>query len=96
MPLRVDFEPGMAFSSYSGFANNAPVAGGNCAGVAFNGCYSENGMVVGIVQDTSNPTAHLHRNGNSTIAALGYHSDSSGIYMRALNSKAFTLKFHGF
>ena len=89
--VTVDFGPGMAFSSYSGFANNAPVAGGNCAGVAFNSCYNENGMVVGIVQDTSNPTAHLHRNGNSTTAGLGYHSDSSGIYIRALNSKAFTL-----
>ncbi len=90
--VTVDFEPGMTYSSYSGFANNAPVAGGNCAGVAFNGCYNENGMVVGIVQDVSNPTAHLHRNGNTTTAGLGYHSDSSGIYIRALNSKAFTLK----
>jgi Protein of unknown function (DUF3570) len=82
---------GMQLGSYAGFANNAPIAGGNCAGVLFAGCFNESGMAIGTAQDTSNPIAHLHRNGDATAAALGYHADSSGIYIRALNSKAFTL-----
>lgn len=87
----INFNPGMNSSSYSGFANNAAVAGGNCAGSGSTGCYYEDGMVVGIVQDTSNPIAHLHRNGSSANRMLGYHSDSSGIYIRAQDSSAFSL-----
>lgn len=82
---------GMNFSSYAGPANIDPVALGNCSGAGSSGCYYEDGMAVGIVQDTSNPIAHLHRIGSKTSAQLGYHSDSAGIYIRAQDSSAFSL-----
>ncbi len=87
--------PGMTLSAYAGFANNAPIAGGKCAGTGSAGCYYEDGLVLGIVQDTSDPVSHLHRAGTTTGAnqdtSLKYHSDSSGIYIRALDSTAFSL-----
>ncbi len=87
----INFNPGMNFSSYAGFANNAPAADGKCLGANSAGCFYEDGMVAGIVQDTSNPTAHLHRVGSTANRLLGYHSDSSGIYIRAQDSSAFSL-----
>lgn len=86
----IDFT-GMIQSSLAGKANITPQANGNCVGTGNNGCYLEDGMVVGIVEDTSNITAHVHRNGTSSAASLGYHSDSSGIYIRAQDSTAFSL-----
>jgi hypothetical protein len=87
--------PGMLFSAYSGFANNAPIADGKCAGTGSAGCYYEDGLVLGIVQDTSNAVSHLHRGGTTTGAtqdtSVLYHSDSSGVYVRALDSTAFSL-----
>ena len=87
--------PGMNFSAYSGFANNAPIAGGKCAGTGAAGCYYEDGLALGIVQDTSDGIAHLHRGGTTTgtdqNTSLMYHSDSSGVYVRALDSTAFSL-----
>ena len=88
--MTIDFNTGMTSASYAGFANNAPIADGHCAGSGPNGCYEQNGMVVGIVKDTSNPIAHLHRVPGAD-KALSYHSDSSGIYIRSLDSKAFSL-----
>ena len=88
--VTIDFQ-GMTFSSYAGKANLAPVAGGNCPGLASAGCYYEDGMAIGIVEDTSNPIAHLHRNGGASNRLLGYHSDSTGIYVRAVNGSAFSL-----
>ena len=91
---------GMTFSAYSGFANNAPIAGGSCSGIGASGCYYEDGMVVGIVQDTSDVISHLHRGGTTMgltqDTSLKYHSDSSGVYVRALNSQAFSLQSMGF
>ena len=78
-------------SSYSGFANNAPIAGGNCNGSLTTDCIYQNGMVVGTIEDTSNANAHLHRVGVASNRALGYHSDSSGIYVRVQDSTAFSL-----
>ncbi|WP_434112883.1 VPLPA-CTERM sorting domain-containing protein [Methylocaldum sp. GT1TLB] len=89
--VTIDFQ-GMTFSSYAGKPNLAPVAGGNCAGTGGNGCYYEDGIALGIVEDTSNPIAHLHRNGGASNRLLGYHSDSTGIYVRAQDSTAFSLK----
>ncbi len=92
--------PGMTSSAYSGFANNAPIAGGLCAGTGAAGCYYEDGLVLGIVQDTSDPISHLHRGGTTTgltqDTTLKYHSDSSGVYVRALDSTAFSLTSMGF
>ena len=90
-PAVIDFNTGMTQSSYGGFANVAPIAGGACPGSGSSGCFYQNGMVVGIVQDSSNPTAHLHRAGTAADRKLSYHADSSGIYIRSLDSKAFSL-----
>ncbi len=90
-PAIIDFNTGMNLSSYAGFANNAPIADGKCAGSGSSDCFYQNGMVVGIVQDSSNPIAHLHRAGTAENRMLQYHSDSSGIYIRSQDSKAFSL-----
>ncbi|UOA07442.1 DUF3570 domain-containing protein [Methylobacter sp. S3L5C] len=89
--VTIDFNTGMSLSSYAGFANTSPIAGGGCPGSGSSGCYNQNGMVVGIVEDTSNPIAHLHRAGTVADRSLQYHSDSSGIYIRSQDSKAFSL-----
>ncbi|MDO8844315.1 MAG: hypothetical protein Q7U98_12070 [Methylicorpusculum sp.] len=81
----------MGLASYAGFANNTPIAGGNCAGAGAQGCIYQNNMVIGIIEDSSNSTAHLHRAGNAGNRALSYHADSPGIYMRALDGSAFSL-----
>jgi len=89
-PVTLNFQ-GMTFSSIAGKSNLAPLADGGCAGLGTAGCYYESGMVVGIVDDPSNPIAHLHRNGGAGNRLLGYHSDSSGIYVRAQDGAAFSL-----
>ncbi|HMM75145.1 MAG TPA: DUF3570 domain-containing protein [Gammaproteobacteria bacterium] len=89
-PVSLDFQ-GMALGSYAGAANATPVAGGACPGLGALGCYGEDGMVIGIVADATNPIAHLHRVGPAANRALGYHADSSGIYVRALDGAAFNL-----
>jgi len=90
-PVTLTFQ-GLAFSSIAGPGNVAPVAGGNCPGNAAAGCYYEGGMAVGIVADSSNPIAHLHRTGPVGDRRLAYHADSSGIHLRALDSSAFSLE----
>lgn len=87
-PTTINFSPGMNDSFYSGFANIAPGEDGICAG---NACFYEDGMAVGIVKDTSNDDAHIHRVGSAGNRKMGYHSDSSGIYIRAQDSSAFSL-----
>ncbi|WP_262965539.1 hypothetical protein [Methylobacter psychrophilus] len=82
---------GMTQSAYAGFANVAPQAGGFTAGTNSAGAYYEDGLVVGIVEDTSNGIAHVHRGGAATNRSVMYHSDSSGLYIRALDSTAFSL-----
>ncbi len=89
-PVALDFQE-ILFASYAGKPNLAPVAGGNCPGLGSSGCYYEGGMAVGIVNDTSNPGAHVHRNGGAANRLLGYHADSSGIYIRAVDGSAFSL-----
>jgi len=83
----------MTLASYAGFANNAFGASGDCAGSGTEGCYKEDGFVVGIVQDSSNKTAHVHRGSGENLQdrALQYHADSTGIYIRALKGQAFSL-----
>lgn len=87
----LDFNPGMTFSAYAGFANNAPLADGSCVGTGAAGCFNDAGLVLGIVQDTSDPIAHVHRAGTSSDRSLMYHGDSSGIYIRAQDSTMFSL-----
>lgn len=66
---------------------------GSCVHEGSQGCYYEDGLVLGIVQDTSDTVSHLHREGTSAgpNTSLKYHSDSSGVYVRALDSTMFSL-----
>lgn len=61
--------------------------GGFCPGGA--GCYQQNGIVVGTISDPLNPDGHLHRQGTIADREIQYHADSSGIYIRELDGKAF-------
>lgn len=93
-PVTIDFSAMNAptgFSSYAGKANLAPAAGGLCSGTGLQGCYYEDGVAIGIVNDSSNPVAHLHRAGSVADRELQYHADSTGIYLRALDGSAFGL-----
>jgi len=91
---------GMNSSAYSGKANIAPVAGGYTPGdnavIGVTAAYYEDGLVMGIVGDTSNSVAHIHRGGTAANRSVMYHSDSSGIYIRALDSTAFSLTSFNF
>lgn len=87
----IDFNTGFILSSYAGHANIAPLASGNCPGVNSAGCFYEDGFAIGIVSDPSNPSAHFHRAGPTTDRELAYHSDTSGVYIRAVDGSAFAL-----
>jgi hypothetical protein len=59
--------------------------------------YTEDGMSIGVVEDPLAAGAHLHKDVEGTNNLLAYHSDSSGIYMRATDSSAFSvwsMQFH--
>lgn len=94
------------FSSYKGKGNIAPAAdpspapvAANCTGSGPSGCYTEQGVTFGIVNDTSefgSTESHLHRVDVLGGRRLGYDSDSSGIYIRTLDSTAFSLSSMGF
>lgn len=70
----------------------------NLAGASVTGMYTEDGMRIGVVNDPLDVISHLHRlEGTATGKQLQYHSDSSGIYMRASDDTAFSLwsmEFH--
>lgn len=91
----VDFTK-LGFTSFFGHANQTPIvsstaSNGYCPSGA--NCYYEDGMAVGIVYD-SGPNgggAHLHSSGSAASRQVSYHSDSSGIYIRAKDSSAFSL-----
>ncbi len=67
----------------------------NLAGSAGNtSTYLEDGFRVGIANDPLDTISHLHRHISSidtTNIQLQYHSDSSGIYIRAADDSAFSL-----
>ncbi|MDD2758901.1 MAG: DUF3570 domain-containing protein, partial [Methylomonas sp.] len=92
--VTIDFPTSlMTLASYGGSANDPASAGGKCSGSGLAGCYEEDGFVVGIVADSSNSTAHLHKAAGSDLKdkALEHHADSTGIYLRALSGAAFSL-----
>jgi hypothetical protein len=82
---------GLILTGYSGSANVLPEANGRCAGSGPTDCYYEDGLVVGIVKEATDNGAHLHGLGSSTNRRVGYESDSTGIYIRAQDSSAFSL-----
>ena len=73
----------------AGKANLVPAAGGNCPDAGSAGCYYEGSFAVGLVNDTSNLFSHLHK--PPGVGQLQYHSDSNGVYIRALDSSPFSL-----
>lgn len=82
----------MRYSAYAGDANVQPLASGNCPGQGQSGCYYQNGLVFGAVSDPADPTVHFHRDPgvDGATYAIGYHSDSDGIYVRAQDGGAFS------
>lgn len=88
----IDFQE-MFYSSYSGVSNTGV---GSCVGAGDKGCYEEAGMVFGHPEDGAGGHLHLGSNGfddttEVDLLALQYHSDSSGIYFRRSDGKAFSL-----
>lgn len=98
--ITISFE-GMAVgpSDYAGTPNLTPAASGRCSGTGSSGCYTEKKMVIGTVapigyDDPDNPVyTHFHNNYSPTNNSryVGYHQDSTGIYIRAQDSQAFSL-----
>ncbi|PPD21657.1 MAG: hypothetical protein CTY17_08290 [Methylomonas sp.] len=90
----VDFGTGTAVlnaGAFYGKANEPAIAGGLCPSGS---CIVQNGMVVGTPSDISqqpNDQGHLHRGGSGSNRAINYHQDAPGIYIRALDSSAFSL-----
>jgi hypothetical protein len=75
-----------------GASNVDPLANGTCPTFAEHGaCYFEKGMTVGVVTDSIGYGEHLHKQLTSSGTLLQYHADSSGIYIRATDSSAFSL-----
>jgi len=89
-PVTIDFED-LTLVAFAGKANATPAPSGACVGTGFSACYVEDGMVVGTVADTSNPIAHLHRHIEGDNTLVEYHSDSAGVYVRALDGGVFNL-----
>ncbi|WAR46473.1 DUF3570 domain-containing protein [Methylomonas rapida] len=84
----VNFEGVLTAGAYYGKASDSPISGGLCPG---GDCISQNGIIVGTINDITGPNAHLHQGGTTSNRALTYHNDSGGIYIRALDSSAFSL-----
>jgi hypothetical protein len=76
-------------STYYGKANATPNNDGTCV----TACVYQNGMAFGSLVDPSATAkdGHIHRNGPLDNRQLMYHSDSPGIYIRAIDLSAFSL-----
>lgn len=86
-PVLIDFQT--AVLTIYGEAN-VPLAGpGVCVGST--NCVVEDGMLIGTVSDDDVSGEHLHRGGGIADRHLGYHADSAGIYVRAIDGGAFSL-----
>jgi len=88
----IDFQGGpngALASAVFGHANLALGVNGVCAGPS--NCYHEDDFVIGVVNDPNDEGAHVHRAGSATNRKLSYHSDSTGIYVRALDGHEFAL-----
>jgi hypothetical protein len=89
--VNIDFV-GLNSTSWSGIPNIASLANGNCpTSIDHRACYYEDGMAIGVLEDTVNFGEHLHKFGSGATAKLQYHADSSGYYFRAIDSSAFSL-----
>jgi len=84
----VDFSPPNNEAAYYGATNLTPNSDGTCPN---NLCYSQNGMLVGVVRQPGADGAHLHRTGTASDRKMGYEADSTGYYIRTLDSTPFSL-----
>jgi hypothetical protein len=84
-PAAVVTFTGMPSAVY-GPANEA-----DCSG-PLGGCWIEDGVAVGKVDDPTDLGAHLHRAGLSSDRELQYHPDSSGLYVRRVDGTRFSLE----
>jgi hypothetical protein len=97
-PVTIDFE-GLEYAAYYAHSNSIPLTNGDCPlayGSSLYPCYYEDGMAVGVVDDPVSNLEHFHSTYLDTgdgeySSALSYHADSSGIYIRARDSSAFSL-----
>jgi len=87
-PDRASPNPVLPVGAYYGHANTAPGADGTCNTTA---CIYQNGLVVGTLSEAINTGGHLHALNSVTDSELSYHADAPGIYIRALDSTAFSL-----
>lgn len=87
-PVTIDFG-GLSLGAIAGNANFAPQAGGACP--ATGTCYEEDGVVIGIVNNPTPASEHLHRAGTAADRKLSYHADSTGIFLRAKDGHEFAL-----
>lgn len=86
----VDFNT-LVLTAYYGAPNTEPSTVPGSEGACTNAeCYSQNGMIVGVVLQEG-VDGHLHKKGIASNRTLGYEADSTGYYMRTLDSTAFSL-----
>ena len=88
--------PGATPSDFTGKANIASASTTNttCGGVTGTaGCFIQNGIAVGAVSDPTDAGSHFHIESDSLngVTAAGMHSDANGLYIRTLDSTAFSL-----
>jgi hypothetical protein len=82
LPAVIDFTS--LTRNADGRPNLAPAPDtGRCQGVGV--CYEEDGFIIGVVENGG--IEHLH----AVTGKLSYHADSTGIYVRAKDSSAFSL-----
>jgi len=99
-PITIDFDTPLAPSAVFGHPNDSPASGGGCP-VGFGSCYYEPSggsasVAIGATSDSpNNPGSHLHGvnyfAGTNISRGLAYHSDSSGIFIRMVDSSAFSI-----
>ncbi|MBD9363185.1 VPLPA-CTERM sorting domain-containing protein [Methylomonas fluvii] len=87
-PDRASPNPVLPVGAYYGHANTAPGADGTCNTTA---CIYQNGLVVGTLSEAINTGGHLHALNSVTDSEVSYHADAPGVYIRALDSTAFSL-----
>jgi len=95
-PVTIDFNgfPAAVF----GRSNVAPTGTGDCPLYLGYGCYTENAVIFGTLDDPtpfSGAGAHIHGinydPANPANTGLEYHSDSAGVYIRLKDGSAFSL-----
>jgi len=93
--VTIDFT-NLAYAGFSGKANLQPretatATNGFCSAGLGEFSHYEDGMAVGVVYDSGPAGGGTHLHSAGADRAVSYHSDSSGIYIRAKDSSAFSL-----